>query len=134
MVSISSAILLTIMHSLQSTIRIVVSCNGEQYRVVDITGAPNGTWVRERIFSKLNIPDDSQAAFLIFPSEIGSFALGDALSDNELFSLCQKHGDPSGGLKFFVSTEPDRPPLHYDPGPNSDLSSYFFCRSPSASP
>ncbi|KXN91585.1 hypothetical protein AN958_00378 [Leucoagaricus sp. SymC.cos] len=110
-------------HTLQPIVRLVVSCNGEQYRVVDVTGAPDGSWVRERIYSKLNIPDDSQATFSIFPSEIGSYALGEPLNDRELFSLCRKHGDPSGGLKFFVSTSPDHPPSHYDPGYNSDLSS-----------
>lgn len=70
---------------------------------------------------KLNISDDQQPTFRIFPSEIGSFALGAPLSDQELYALCRKHGDPSGGLKFFVSPSPDRPPLHYDPGYNSGL-------------
>ncbi|EKM77805.1 hypothetical protein AGABI1DRAFT_115054 [Agaricus bisporus var. burnettii JB137-S8] len=108
-------------HPLHPVVRLVVSCNGEQYRVVDITGAPDGSWIREHIYSKLNISDDQQPTFRIFPSEIGSFALGAPLSDQELYALCRKHGDPSGGLKFFVSPSPDRPPLHYDPGYNSGL-------------
>jgi hypothetical protein len=33
--------------------RIIVSCNGEQYRVVEITGAHTGSWIRERILSKV---------------------------------------------------------------------------------
>jgi len=71
--------------------------------------------------AQLNISDDQQPTFRIFPSEIGSFALGASLSDQELYGLCRKHGDPSGGLKFFVSPSADRPPLHYDPGYNSGL-------------
>ncbi|KAF9444500.1 hypothetical protein P691DRAFT_736379 [Macrolepiota fuliginosa MF-IS2] len=118
--------------TIQPIIRLVVSCNGEQYRVVDVTGAPDGSWVRERVYAKLNIPDDTQTDYSIFPSEIGSFALGDPLNDRDLFSLCRKYGDPSGSLKFFVSTSPNKPPSQYDPGYNSDLTSSFFAGHRSA--
>lgn len=36
-----------------STIRIVASIDGQQYRVVDLTGAKDGTWIRQRIFHKV---------------------------------------------------------------------------------
>ncbi|KAJ7437452.1 hypothetical protein B0H11DRAFT_625759 [Mycena galericulata] len=97
-----------------STTRIIVSSNGEQYRVVEITGARSGASIRERIFSKLSIPDDRQSYFSVYQSEVGVFAIGGALTDSRLFELCQEHGDSSGSLKFFVSTAPDRPP-QYEP-------------------
>ncbi|KAJ7195991.1 hypothetical protein C8J57DRAFT_1345168 [Mycena rebaudengoi] len=97
-----------------STTRVIVSSNAEQYRVVEITGARNGAFIRERIFSKLSIPDDRQTNFSVYQSEVGVFAIGGALSDARLFEICRDYGDPSGSLKFFVSTSPDRPP-QYEP-------------------
>jgi hypothetical protein len=35
------------------TVCVVVSSNAEQYRIVDISGAPNGSFIRERILSKV---------------------------------------------------------------------------------
>ncbi|CAK5276744.1 unnamed protein product [Mycena citricolor] len=92
------------------TTRVIVSSNGEQYCVVEVTGARSGASIRERIFSKLSIPDDRQPYFSVYQSEVGAFALGGALTDTRLFQLCQEYGDLSGSLKFFVSTAPDRPP------------------------
>ncbi|KAJ7983303.1 hypothetical protein DFH06DRAFT_1172897 [Mycena polygramma] len=97
------------------TTRIIVSSNGEQYRVVEVTGARSGASIRERIFSKLSIPDDRQSYFSVYQSEVGVFAIGGALTDSRLFELCQDYGDSSGSLKFFVSTAPDRPPPQYEP-------------------
>ncbi|KAJ7834034.1 hypothetical protein B0H14DRAFT_2799618 [Mycena olivaceomarginata] len=88
------------------TTRIIASSNGEQYRVVEITGARSGASIRERIFSK--------SCFSVYQSEVGVFAIGGALTDSRLFALCQEQGDSSGSLKFFVSTAPDRPP-QYEP-------------------
>lgn len=34
---------------------------------------------------------------------MGAFAIGDALTDEKLFSLCRDQGDTKGSLKFFVS-------------------------------
>ncbi|KAJ4469896.1 hypothetical protein J3R30DRAFT_3409355 [Lentinula aciculospora] len=48
-------------------------------------------------------------------SEIGAYALGGALSDSGLFELCLQFGDPSGSLRFFVSTAPNRPPTRNEP-------------------
>lgn len=49
------------------------------------------------------------ARFSIYPSEVGSYALGGALSERRLFSHCRENGDPSGSLKLFVSTSSDLP-------------------------
>lgn len=94
------------------SICVVASTNGEQYRVVDVSSALTGSSIRERILSKMCIPDKSQSKFSIYPSEIGSYALGGALTDTHLFELCRDHGDPTGSLKFFVSPYPDRPAPH----------------------
>ncbi|KAF9555402.1 hypothetical protein CPC08DRAFT_134509 [Agrocybe pediades] len=95
-------------HRPLSTVRLVVSTDGEQYRVVDVSGFPDGSSIRKCIFSKLAIPEQNQHHFSIYPSEVGSLALGGALSDRRLFAYCRENGDPSGSLKFFVSTSPDR--------------------------
>ncbi|KAH0578831.1 hypothetical protein H2248_003028 [Termitomyces sp. 'cryptogamus'] len=91
------------------SVRVVVTSNAEQYRMVDISGAPSGSAIRERLLSKLCIPDENQTGFSIFPTEIGSYGIGGALSDSRLFELCRDYGDPSASLKFFVSPYPDRP-------------------------
>ncbi|KAK7017289.1 hypothetical protein R3P38DRAFT_2540500, partial [Favolaschia claudopus] len=94
------------------TTRIIASTNGQQYRIVEITGARNGASIRERIFSKLSIPDYRQFDFYVYQSEVGvPFGpIGDVLTDSRLFELCREQGDSSGSLKLFVSTAPDRPP------------------------
>lgn len=47
--------------------------------------------------------DDEQSLFAIYQTEIGSFAIGDALTNDALFALCRDQGDSKGTLKFFVS-------------------------------
>jgi len=99
-----------------SVVRLVVSTDGERYTVVDVTGARDGSWIRQRILSKLYVQEQTRGQFSIYPSEVGSYALGAALSDRRLFVLCRESGDPSGSLKLFVSTSPDRPPPELDTG------------------
>ncbi|KAJ7596036.1 hypothetical protein C8J56DRAFT_923886 [Mycena floridula] len=89
--------------------RIIVSSNGEQYCVVEITGAWNGAAIRERVYAKLCIPDERHRQFSIYQSSIGAFAQSGPLGNDKLFELCRTIGDPSGSLVFFVSTAPDRP-------------------------
>ena len=60
-------------------------------------------------YHQLSIPETMHGRFSIYPSEIGSLALGGALCDRRLFSHCRETGDPSGSLKFFVSTSPNQP-------------------------
>lgn len=64
---------------------------------------------------KLQIPADNRHVYYIYPSEIGSYALGAALTDRQLFTLCLERGDPIGSLKFFVSTQPSGPPTQTNP-------------------
>ncbi|KAG7441552.1 uncharacterized protein BT62DRAFT_923317 [Guyanagaster necrorhizus] len=97
------------------TVRIIVTCNAERYQVVDITGATNGSFIRERVLSKLCIPDDRYSRFRVYQAQVGTYALGSALSDAMLFEICLQQGDPSGSLTFFVSTAPDRPPKPTEP-------------------
>ncbi|TRM59792.1 hypothetical protein BD626DRAFT_503340 [Schizophyllum amplum] len=93
-----------------AVLRVFVTCNAEQYRVIDISGATDGAHIRERIYSKINIPEAQRIRFKIYQSEIGAFAHSEALSDDTLFELCERHGDATGTLKFFISTARDRPP------------------------
>jgi len=51
----------------------------------------------------MQISDENQAHFSIYRTEVGSFALGDALADEHLFELCRDHGDAYASLKFMVS-------------------------------
>lgn len=59
--------------------------------------------------AQLCIADENQPNFSIYQSEIGSYAIGRALTDTRLFEICRDYGDPSGSLKFFISPYPDRP-------------------------
>lgn len=51
----------------------------------------------------MQISDDNQTHFSIYRTEVGSYAIGDALSDDLLFELCRDHGDAYASLKFMVS-------------------------------
>lgn len=42
-------------HQPLTVVRLVVSTDGEQYRVVDVSGAPDGTWIRRHILLKVRI-------------------------------------------------------------------------------
>ncbi|KAF8078715.1 MAP kinase [Lyophyllum atratum] len=92
---------------------IVVTTDSDWYVTVDISGAPNAVFVRECIFNKLNIQDDEQLRFSIYQTEMGAYAIGDALPDEKLFALCRDHGDSKGSLKFFVSHS--SAPVHEQP-------------------
>ncbi|KAJ6575023.1 hypothetical protein B0H19DRAFT_623877 [Mycena capillaripes] len=99
---------------------ILVTGDSERYVGVDITDAPNPAFIRECVFTKLNIHDDDQAHFSIYRTEIGSFAIGDALSDDRLFELCRERGDDKGSLKLLVSHSSAR--VHEPPLPPPALS------------
>ena len=51
----------------------------------------------------MKITDESQTYFSIYRTEVGSFAIGDALTDEHLLELCRDHGDAYASLKFMVS-------------------------------
>ncbi|OBZ79437.1 hypothetical protein A0H81_00826 [Grifola frondosa] len=82
---------------------VLVTADAEKFNTVDITGAMTPAFIRERIFTKLQISDEDQSRFSIYPTEIGMFATGDALSDEELFDLYRERGDANGSLKLLVS-------------------------------
>lgn len=42
-----------------SVVRLVVSTDGEQYTVVDVTGARDGSWIRQRILAKVRTTTSS---------------------------------------------------------------------------
>lgn len=49
------------------------------------------------------MPDEDQAQYSIYRTKIGRYALGEALTDEQLFACCCELGDDEGSLRFFVS-------------------------------
>ncbi|KAJ3734751.1 hypothetical protein DFJ43DRAFT_100119 [Lentinula guzmanii] len=85
-------------------ILILVTADSERYVNVEITGAQNSAYIRECVFTKLNIYDEEdQARFSIYQTEIGAYATSEALTNEKLFELCKKLGDARGTLKLLVS-------------------------------
>ncbi|KAF7337901.1 Pkinase-domain-containing protein [Mycena venus] len=103
---------------------LLVTADSERYINVDISGATNPAFIRERVFTKLNIYDEEdQARFSIYRTELGSYATSNALSDDHLFDLCRELGDGKGTLKLLVSHSSARvhePPLRPPERPLSD--------------
>ena len=71
----------------------------------------------------MQISDESQAHFSIYRTEVGSFAIGDALTDEHLFELCRDHGDSYASLKFMVSHTSAA--IHESPLDSSDKTRIF---------
>ncbi|KAI0931861.1 hypothetical protein AcW2_000643 [Taiwanofungus camphoratus] len=82
---------------------VFVSADADNFSIVDISGAMTPAFIRERIFSKLQISDEDHPRFSIYRTEVGKYALGDALTDEQLFDLCREQGDDKASLKLFVS-------------------------------
>jgi hypothetical protein len=101
-----------------------VTADSGIFKVIDITGARDAAFIRERIFAdvrvqysrcrdllgtnawlhrKMQISDENQTHFSIYRTEVGSYAIGDALADEHLYELCRDHGDAYASLKFMVS-------------------------------
>ena len=55
------------------------------------------------ILSKLRIEDEEQSQYSIYRTDVGAYALGEALPDEQLYELCRDHGDGKGSLKFLVA-------------------------------
>ncbi|KAJ7872596.1 hypothetical protein B0H13DRAFT_2345414 [Mycena leptocephala] len=89
-------------------------------------------------FTKLNISDEDQAHFSIYRTEIGSFAIGDALSDAQVFELCRDIGDDKRSLQLLVSHASARvhepPPRRLPPSPPPAPSSPIPRRAASPAP
>ncbi|KAF9568481.1 Pkinase-domain-containing protein [Agrocybe pediades] len=83
---------------------IFVTSDAERYVTVDISSAKSALQIRELIFTKLGFfNEDEQHPYSIYRTEIGSHAIGEALSNDHLYTLCRDHGDAKGNLKFYVS-------------------------------
>lgn len=107
---------------------VFVTSDAERYVTVDISGAKTAPQIRELILTKvrlrlvdiqihahlltqLNIfTEDECRPYSIYRTEIGSFAIGEALSNERLLALCRDQGDSKGTLKLFVSVSPA--PVH----------------------
>jgi len=75
----------------------------------------------------MQISDENQAHFSIYRTEVGSFAIGDALADEHLFELCRDLGDSYASLKFMVSHTSAA--VHESP-PDSSYSQKFYTIPP----
>lgn len=51
----------------------------------------------------MHIDDEDQARHSIYRTEVGQFAIGEALDDEQLYELCRDHGDTTGSVKLLVS-------------------------------
>ena len=69
--------------------------------------------------SQLQIYDDEQKRFSIYRTEIGRYAISDALSDEDLMALFRERGDERGSIKLLVSHS--QAPVHESP-PLSEVS------------
>ncbi|KAG9017078.1 hypothetical protein FRB90_001857 [Tulasnella sp. 427] len=96
---------------------ITVTADAENHVIVDISGAKDADFIRERMFSKLRIPDDDHQNYQIYRTELGEAALGDPVTDNQLMIYCGQWADAKGTLKFLVQRNPGAPPPqpHYPP-------------------
>ncbi|KIK70895.1 hypothetical protein GYMLUDRAFT_301387 [Collybiopsis luxurians FD-317 M1] len=94
----------TVSTSDERRILVLVTADSERYVNVEITGARNPAFIRECVFTKLNIYDEEdQSRFSIYQTEIGAYATSEALSNEKLFELCRTLGDDKGTLKLLVS-------------------------------
>ncbi|KAJ6621648.1 hypothetical protein B0H10DRAFT_2016874 [Mycena sp. CBHHK59/15] len=112
---------------------ILVTADSERYVNVDISGATNPAFIRECVFTKLNIFDEEdQSHFSIYRTEIGSFAIGEALRDEKLFDLCRELGDDKGSLKLLPS--PPRSSSSLSPGVSTILPPFIPLSASSYAP
>ncbi|KZT30648.1 hypothetical protein NEOLEDRAFT_1053339, partial [Neolentinus lepideus HHB14362 ss-1] len=84
-------------------VNVFVTADSEHYSIVDISGGKDPAFIRERIYTQLRISDEDQPYYSIYQTDIGAYAIGDALSDEQLFEICRSKGDSRGSVKFFVS-------------------------------
>ncbi|THH09471.1 hypothetical protein EW145_g1989 [Phellinidium pouzarii] len=88
--------------AISNKVLLTVTTDCDNYTPLDISGARNAAIIKEKIFSKLQISDDQQIYFSIYRTEIGSFAIGSALSDERLMDICREEGDSKGSVKLLV--------------------------------
>jgi len=83
---------------------LIMATTADAFVHVDITGANSPEFIRERMFSKLQISDHEQHRYAIYRTEGDElpFKNTPALSGEELMRLCMAEGDRRGTLKFIV--------------------------------
>lgn len=84
------------------------------------------------MYLQLQISDEDQPRFSIYRTEIGKYAIGEALNDEQLFDLYRDRGDAKGTVKLLVSHS--SAPVHEPPddsGPPLLPSSSSLSLSPS---
>ncbi|KAG8943506.1 hypothetical protein FRC04_002857 [Tulasnella sp. 424] len=89
---------------------ITVTADAKNHVIVDITGAKDAAFIRERMFSQLRIPDDDHKNHQLYRTELGEAALGDSVTDDQLMIYCGAWADAKGTLKFIVQRNPAAPP------------------------
>ncbi|KAG8904975.1 hypothetical protein FRB99_000934 [Tulasnella sp. 403] len=94
---------------------ITATADAENHVIVDITGAKDAAFIRERIFSKLRIPDEEHDHYSIYRTELGEAALGDPVSDDQLMIYCEAWADGKGTLKFLVQRNSPTPTSYFPP-------------------
>ncbi|KAG8770406.1 hypothetical protein FRC12_004282 [Ceratobasidium sp. 428] len=97
-------------HEPSKRIIIVVTHNTGDYVFIDLTGYADGHVVRERILSKLRIPEYLRPTCTIYRTQLGGGGIGDSLDNNQLLLDCQHLGDDRGSLKFLVQRA--EPPIN----------------------
>ncbi|CAL1695248.1 unnamed protein product [Somion occarium] len=103
------------------SVNILVTSDADTMIRVDITGFRDAAFIREKIFARvsrnghdfiiiffltlfqLQVSDEDQPRHSIYRTEIGQFAIGEALTDDQLFELCRDQGDATGTIKLLVS-------------------------------
>ncbi|KAG8984000.1 hypothetical protein FRB93_006839 [Tulasnella sp. JGI-2019a] len=82
---------------------ITSAANPEYHLIVEITGATDTLAIRERIFSKLGIPDEERQAYSIYRAEFGE---REPIIDHDLTIYCASWSDSQGTLKLLVQQNP----------------------------
>ncbi|KAG8914839.1 hypothetical protein FRC00_010471 [Tulasnella sp. 408] len=113
---------------------ITVTADAENHVIVDITGAKDAAFIRERMFSKLRIPDDDHENYQIYRTELGEAALGDPVTDDQLMIYCGAWADAKGTLKFLVQRNPTAPPPQPQFAPVSQQTPTPHVQTPPAIP
>lgn len=113
----------------QRVIKVLVSSDGgERWSTVDLGDARSAQMVKDRLFSKLDIPPERQQYHTIHLLQ-GDSVSGPALSDDGILAICHTYGDSASSLRFSVrpthaplSTQPSRilPPSRI-PLPNAQI-------------
>ncbi|KAG9119377.1 hypothetical protein FRC07_005619, partial [Ceratobasidium sp. 392] len=77
--------------------------NTDNYAFIDVTEYVDGDSIRERILSKLHIPENIRTSYSIYRTEFGGGgSIGGSLDNGQLLLDCQHLSDDRGSLRFLV--------------------------------